>query len=213
MCRYRLRKRELTETTRNDRKPCCLPDSWKARFIVHSVMSGKHLSRVDHGAFRMRRWPDGSVQSAILVVGKSIASPEFCYMNTSAGAEITEVLCPNDKVACLHAPYLGEPRCLTETNGYKLKRSKPATGTGRVKQTWFIDRINRLYGTIERHIYHVVRQYGLCRLLTYQIQWGNYVLPWKTCRLFVRMEKTFNPVSGTFELNFDHNITDKLLFC
>ncbi|CAH8484064.1 unnamed protein product [Dicrocoelium dendriticum] len=213
MCRNRLRKRDLADAGNKEKKPCCLPETWKARFVVHSIAGGNHKSRVDHGAFRMYRWPDGTVHSAVLVVGKLVASPEFCHLTPSNLSQLTESLCPEDRVACLRAPYLGEPRCLTEKNGYTLKRSRPDPKTGKVVQTWFIDQVNQIHGSIERHTYQVERRYGLCRLLNYRVQWGHYALPWRNCRLFLRMERTFRPVSGSFKLHFKHNLTDNLLFC
>ncbi|THD22704.1 hypothetical protein D915_006744 [Fasciola hepatica] len=213
MCQYRLRKRDYQFGTEHDLKPCCLPETWKAGFHVHSIMGGKHKSRVDYGAFRIRRAPDGSIMNALLVVGKTVASPEFCLLNSSSLVNISNQLCPKDRVSCLHSPFLGEPRCLTETNGYRLKRTKHLGKHGKVRQIWFTDRINRLFGTIERHIYHVVRQYGLCGLVRYQIQWGYYALPWRNCRMFIKMEQTYVPVPGSFKLNFDHPITERLLFC
>ncbi|CAL8087203.1 unnamed protein product [Calicophoron daubneyi] len=213
MCNQRLQKRELMESKKSDKKPCCLPSTWKSRFVVHSVLVGKQLSRVDHGAFRVRRRPDGSVANALLVVGKSVSSPEFCFLTIAERSNVTKTLCPNDRVACLQAPFLGEPRCLTTTNGYHLKRTHRMDREGRVRQAWFIDRVNRLHGSVERHIYQVVRQYGFCQLVQYQVQWGNYVRPWRSCRLLVRMEQTYRPVKGSFSIQVEPEMTEKLLFC
>lgn len=213
MCQHRIHKRASEDAVKKDIKPCCLPETWKAGFHVHSIMSGRHRSRVDYGAFRIRRAPDGSITNALLVVGKSVASPEFCHLNSSSLANISDQLCPKDRVSCLRSPFLGEPRCLTEANGYRLKRTKQLGTAGKVRQIWFTDRVNRLYGTIERHTYHVVRQYGLCGLVRYQIQWGTYVLPWRSCRMFIKMEQTYMPVPGSFKVKFDHPITENLLFC
>ncbi|OON15377.1 hypothetical protein X801_08823, partial [Opisthorchis viverrini] len=168
--------------------------TWKASFVIHSVLGRKRLSRVDHGVFRVRRSPNGSVEQALLVIGKSVSSPEFCHLGLSNSSEISQSLCPKDKVYCLNAPFFGEPRCLTETNGYKLRSSKKTVGTREVRQLWFIDKINRLHGNVQRQIYHVSRKYGLCRLLEYHVQWGYYALPWRSCRLFVQKEQRYTPV-------------------
>ncbi|TGZ67123.1 hypothetical protein CRM22_004966 [Opisthorchis felineus] len=213
LCRHESPRRGFVETPELMKKPCCLPESWKASFIIHSVLGRKRISRVDHGVFRVRRSSNGSVEQALLVIGKSVSSPEFCHLGLSNTSEISRSLCPKDKVYCLHAPFFGEPRCLTEANGYKLRSSKKTEGIREVRQMWFIDKTNRLHGNIQRQIYHVSRKYGLCRLLDYHVQWGYYALPWRSCRLFVQKEQRYTPVPGTFKLNFEHNITDNLLFC
>lgn len=209
-CRQRLHRREV-ETWINDKRPCCLPDTWKSQFIVQTLRIGSPRYRVDHGAFRMRRNDFGAVRDALLVVGKTVSSPEFCDLEVTSN--LTEILCPKDRIRCLKAPFLGEPRCLTANNGYQLQRSEQTKTPGKIIQTWFIDKQSMFSGLVERHLYHVIRMYGFCKLQRYEIQWGFYVSPWKTCRLFERKEQTYRPVGGTFKLKFQHSLTDGLLFC
>ncbi|CAH8523558.1 unnamed protein product [Schistosoma intercalatum] len=194
-------------------KPCCLPNTWRARFLVKTIKGGRYLSRLDHGAFHISHKLDGSFNNALLVVGRNVYSTEFCSINNTDNSIIIKHLCPNDSIRCLKTPFLGEPRCMTEKDGYILKKSRLYNGKGQIKEIWFIDKYDKIFGHIERHLYHVLRQYGLCQLIRYQIQWGKYTMPWKSCRLFIKREQTYTPITGTFQHQFNHSLIDDLLFC
>ncbi|CAH8533749.1 unnamed protein product [Schistosoma bovis] len=194
-------------------KPCCLPNTWRARFLVKTIKGGRYLSRLDHGAFHISHKLDGSFNNALLVVGRNVYSTEFCSINNTDNSIIIKHLCPNDSIRCLKTPFLGEPRCITEKDGYILKKSRLYNGKGQIKEIWFIDKYDKIFGHIERHLYHVLRQYGLCQLIRYQIQWGKYTMPWKSCRLFIKREQTYTPITGTFQHQFNHSLIDDLLFC
>ncbi|VDP94365.1 unnamed protein product [Trichobilharzia regenti] len=194
-------------------KPCCLPKVWRARFRVQTVKGGRYLSRLDHGAFHINHNDDGTVNNALLVVGKHIYSTDFCSINKTLNSMIVNHLCPNDTIRCLNTPFIGEPRCITEKDGYMLKKTKRLHERGQIKQIWYIDKFNEIFGNVERHLYYVLRQSGLCKLLRYQIQWGKYTMPWKNCRLFIKREQTYIPINGTFQQHFNHSLMDDLLFC
>ncbi|CAH8514281.1 unnamed protein product [Heterobilharzia americana] len=145
---------EQTVTIMNQNsKPCCLPETWRARFHVQTVKGGRYLSRLDHGAFHITHRLDGSLDNALLVVGRNVHSTEFCSINHTDNSVILKHLCPNDSIRCLNTPFLGEPRCINEKDGYMLKKSRLLNERGQIKQIWYIDKYDKVFGSVERHLF------------------------------------------------------------
>ncbi|CAH8544184.1 unnamed protein product [Schistosoma rodhaini] len=194
-------------------KPCCLPNKWKSNFYVKTIKGGRYFSRLDYGTFYIEEQFNNKSNNALLIIGRNIYSTEFCNFNYTDHSILIKHLCPNDTIKCLERPFLGEPRCITEKYGYILKKSRLYNDKEKIKEIWFIDKYNEIFDYIERHLYHIIRQYGLCQLIRYQIQWGKYTMPWKNCRLFIKREQTYIPISGTFQHQFNQSFIDNLLFC
>lgn len=182
--------------------PCCFPETWESNFVVYTRRIG-WKSRGDLSHFRIRRIGD-QVES-VMVVGQTVLSTLLCdnkNNNTS-----TLKVCPNDKKECLLTPFLGEPRCVSNATGFHLIPQKNAQN-----EIWFTD--SRIpSGGIKRHIYSFKRQYGLCRLQTYQLLTGQYVDARRNCRLMFLRDQLFVPMTGSFAVNFTYPLDDNLFQC
>lgn len=184
--------------------PCCFPRTWEASFIVHTRRIGK-APRSDRCLYRMRRKPfNSSAVEAVMAVGQMVLSTTFCkdWNGTSIRT------CPSDEKYCLNRPFLGEPRCISEENGFHYVPREE----GSQQEVWFTDaRIPT--GGVRRHVYVISRKYEICRLERYQILIGQYVDSKTNCRMMFLMEQVFIPTPGSFVVDFKYDITDGMFRC
>ncbi|VEL32611.1 unnamed protein product [Protopolystoma xenopodis] len=161
--------------------------------------------------------------AALMVVGQDIFFTGFCQNSSQEtlgqrrlARQVRQALCKKDTPHCLHTPFLGEPRCFSPKTGYRLRDSfaVSASLSSRVVQVWFRDQpISPSSRQIVRHIVHLQMQFGLCQLMRYHVRVGRYIAPERSCQMVIQQEQTFEPMHGSFRINFSHSLIDGLLFC
>ena len=196
--------RSLDDWQKPSHKPCCFTRTWESEFVVQTRRIGRR-PRSDRCLYRIRRNSTNvPTLEAIMVIGQTVLSNSLC--DDWRGPHLK--VCPKDEKECLHKPYLGEPRCISEENGFHYIQN----GEGMNKEMWFTDaRIPT--GGVKRHIYTFSRKYEVCRLESYQLLIGQYVDSKSNCRMMFLMDQLFIPSPGTFNVNFNHSLLDDILQC
>ncbi|VDD76973.1 unnamed protein product [Mesocestoides corti] len=185
-------------------KPCCFPQTWESEFIVHTRRIGRR-PRSDRCLYRIRRnQTSPPTIESIMIIGQTVLSNILCDEWKGRRFDV----CPKDEKECLHLPYLGEPRCISEANGFHHIPSPEMSQ----KELWFTDaRIPT--GGVRRHVYTFTRKYDICRLERYQILTGQYVDSKSNCRMMFLMDQLFIPSPGSFSAEFRHSIFDDIFRC
>nr|CDS27271.1 conserved hypothetical protein [Hymenolepis microstoma] len=185
-------------------EPCCFPRTWEASFIVHTRRIGR-APKSNRCIYRIRRNPTNSSDfEALMVIGQNVYSNRICH--DWKGPSIQT--CPRDVKICLQVPFVGEPRCISEENGFNYV----PTNEHPQKEMWFTD--SRIpSGGINRHVYIFSRKYKICRLEQYEVLTGQYVDSRANCRIMFLMDEVFIPTNGSFNVNFNYSITDGLFRC
>ena len=196
--------RTLDNWHKSVHKPCCFPRAWESEFIVHTRRIGRRR-RSDRCLYRIRRNNTNSpIIEAIMVIGQTVLSNSLCEDWRGPHLKV----CPKDEKECLQKPHLGEPRCISEENGFHYVHNEKAPN----KEMWFTDaRIPT--GGVKRHIYTFSRKYEVCRLEGYQVLVGQYVDSKSSCRMMFLMDQLFIPSPGTFNVNFNRSLLDDILQC
>ncbi|KAM7537029.1 hypothetical protein Aperf_G00000065887 [Anoplocephala perfoliata] len=196
--------RNMETRNKSRHSPCCFPRKWEASFIVHTRRIGK-TPRSDRCLYRIsRKTSNTSIVDAVMAIGQMVLSTSFC--GDWSGTSIRT--CSSDEKYCLYKPFLGEPRCISEENGFSYVSGEESSK----HEVWFTDaRIPT--GGVRRQVYIFRRKYEICRLERYEILIGQYVDSKTNCRMMFLMDQIFIPTPKSFAINFDHDITDGMFRC